>query len=65
MITTLLLLLLLFLLVGVPTAYALAASAIAVIWLEGIPLTIAVQRMIAGVQSFPLLAILCSSWRAR
>lgn len=57
MITTLLLLLLLFLLVGVPTAYALAASAIAVIWLEGIPLTIAVQRMIAGVQSFPLLAI--------
>ncbi|MEQ9570989.1 MAG: TRAP transporter large permease [Nitratireductor sp.] len=57
MIATLLLLLLLLLLVGVPTAYALAASAIAVIWLEGIPLTIAVQRMTAGVQSFPLLAI--------
>ncbi|EKF20441.1 TRAP transporter large permease [Nitratireductor pacificus] len=57
MIVSLLLLLLLFLLVGVPTAYALAASAIVVIWLEGIPLTIAVQRMTAGVQSFPLLAI--------
>ncbi len=57
MIATLLLVLLLLLLVGVPTAYALAASAIAVIWLEGIPLTIAVQRMTAGVQSFPLLAI--------
>ncbi|WP_322990531.1 TRAP transporter large permease [Hoeflea sp.] len=45
------------LLIGVPTAYALAASAIAVIWLEGIPLTIAVQRMTSGLQSFPLLAI--------
>ncbi|TYB87895.1 TRAP transporter large permease [Oceaniovalibus sp. ACAM 378] len=57
MIVTLLLLLVLFLLIGVPTAFALAASSMAVIWLEGIPLTIAVQRMTAGVQSFPLLAI--------
>lgn len=57
MIVALLLLMVLFLLIGVPTAFALAASSIAVIWLEGIPLTIAVQRMTAGVQSFPLLAI--------
>ncbi|MCZ4289931.1 TRAP transporter large permease [Hoeflea alexandrii] len=57
MIVTLVLVLVLMLLIGVPTAYALAASAIAVIWLEGIPLTIAVQRMTSGLQSFPLLAI--------
>ncbi|MBB4017519.1 C4-dicarboxylate transporter DctM subunit [Chelatococcus caeni] len=45
------------LMIGVPTAYALAGSALLAIWWDGIPLTVAAQRIAAGVQSFPLLAI--------
>lgn len=45
------------LIVGTPIAIAMIASAGLVIWLEGIPLTIVAQRVYAGLQSFPLLAI--------
>ena len=45
------------LIVGTPIAMAMIASAGLVIWLEGIPLTIVAQRVYAGLQSFPLLAI--------
>ena len=43
--------------VGTPIAIAMIASAGLVIWLEGIPLTIVAQRVFAGLQSFPLLAV--------
>jgi C4-dicarboxylate transporter DctM subunit len=42
---------------GTPIAIAMIASASLVIWLEGIPLTIVAQRVFAGLQSFPLLAV--------
>lgn len=45
------------LVIGVPIAYAIAGSALYTIWGEGIPLTVVAQRVAAGVQSFPLLAI--------
>lgn len=45
------------LVLGVPIAYALAGASIFIIWDQGIPLTIVAQRVSAGVQSFPLLAI--------
>lgn len=45
-------------LVEVPIAFALAASALAFLWLDGtVPLTVIVQRMASGLDSFPLLAI--------
>ena len=47
----------LLLLVGTPIAVAMIASAGLVIFLEGIPLTIVAQRVVAGLQSFPLLAV--------
>ncbi len=44
--------------IEVPIAFALAASAVAWLTLESpIPLTIVVQRMASGLDSFPLLAI--------
>jgi C4-dicarboxylate transporter DctM subunit len=42
---------------GTPIAIAMIASSGLVIWLEGIPLTIVAQRVYAGLQSFPLLAV--------
>jgi tripartite ATP-independent transporter DctM subunit len=45
------------LIVGTPIAIAMIAASGLVIWLEGIPLTIMAQRVYAGLQSFPLLAI--------
>lgn len=42
---------------GTPIAVAMIGSAALVIWLEGIPLTIVAQRVYAGLQSFPLLAV--------
>jgi C4-dicarboxylate transporter DctM subunit len=45
------------LLVGTPIAIAMIAAAGLVIWIEGIPLTIVAQRVYAGLQSFPLLAV--------
>ncbi|MCB1991620.1 MAG: TRAP transporter large permease subunit, partial [Geminicoccaceae bacterium] len=44
--------------IEVPIAFALAASAVVWLTLESpIPLTIVVQRMASGLDSFPLLAI--------
>src|SRR5829696_9566135 len=45
------------LLIGTPIAIAMIASSALVIWTEGIPLTIVAQRVFAGLQSFPLLAV--------
>ena len=36
---------------------AMIAASGLVIWIEGIPLTVAAQRVFAGLQSFPLLAV--------
>jgi tripartite ATP-independent transporter DctM subunit len=44
--------------IGVPIAFAMAASAIGVLWAgTNVPLIIAVQRIYAGADSFSLLAI--------
>jgi len=45
------------LLVGTPIALAMIAASALVIWNEGIPLTVVAQRVFAGLQSFPLLAV--------
>lgn len=45
------------LLFGTPIAIAMIGASGLVIWLEGIPLTIVAQRVFAGLQSFPLLAV--------
>lgn len=42
---------------GTPIAIAMIAASSLVIWQEGIPLTIVAQRVFAGLQSFPLLAV--------
>ncbi len=43
--------------VGTPVAFALGIAAVTAFWFEGLPLTIAFQRIIAGVNVFSLLAI--------
>ena len=44
--------------IEVPVAFALALSSLGVIWLDAaVPLTIVVQRMASGIESFPFLAI--------
>ena len=45
------------LLIGLPIALAMLGSSMLVIGLEGIPLSLVAQRVVTGVQSFPLLAI--------
>ncbi|TXL65428.1 TRAP transporter large permease [Zeimonas arvi] len=45
------------LLAGLPIAIAMMGSSLLVILIEGIPLSVVAQRVITGVQSFPLLAI--------
>lgn len=45
------------LLFGTPIAISMIAASGLVIWMEGIPLTIVAQRVFAGLQSFPLLAV--------
>jgi C4-dicarboxylate transporter, DctM subunit len=45
------------LLFGTPIALAMIAASALVIWNEGIPLTVVAQRVFAGLQSFPLLAV--------
>lgn len=45
------------LLVGLPIALAMLGSSLLVIGLEGVPLSLVAQRVVTGVQSFPLLAI--------
>lgn len=47
----------LLLLTGLPIALAMLGSSMLVIGLEGIPLSLVAQRVVTGVQSFPLLAI--------
>lgn len=47
----------LLLVVGTPIAVAMIAASGFMIWLDGIPLTIVAQRVAAGMQSFPLLAV--------
>lgn len=45
------------LIIGLPIALAMMGSSLLVILLEGFPLSVVAQRMITGIQSFPLLAI--------
>ncbi len=45
------------LLTGLPIALAMMGSSLLVILVEGFPLSVVAQRIITGVQSFPLLAI--------
>lgn len=56
-IATLLILFLVLLVVGVPVALAMGLTSIAVAFLLDIPLSMLAQRMVAGINSFPLLAI--------
>lgn len=55
--TVLLIAFTLLLLSGLPIALAMLGSSMLVIGLEGIPLSLVAQRVVTGVQSFPLLAI--------
>ena len=57
MLTILLLVFVALLLIGVPIGLAMLGSAMLVIGIEGIPLSVVAQRVATGVQSFPLLAI--------
>src|SRR5919112_2538662 len=45
------------LIIGTPIAIAMIAASGLVVWNEEIPLTIVAQRVFAGLQSFPLLAV--------
>ena len=47
----------LLLLIGLPIALAMMGASLLVIVWEGIPLSVVAQRVVTGVQSFPLLAI--------
>ena len=48
---------LLFLLLGVPVAFSIALSCIATYWIEGFPVELAFQNMVAGMNIFSFLAI--------
>ena len=43
--------------IGLPVAFALAIASLATFWWEGLPLMIAFQRIVSGVNVFSLLAI--------
>jgi tripartite ATP-independent transporter DctM subunit len=43
--------------VGVPVAIAIGAAAFLGLWMSGVPLLVIPQRMIAGIDSFSLLAV--------
>ena len=45
------------LLIGLPIALAMMGASLLVIGIEGIPMSVVAQRVVTGVQSFPLLAI--------
>ncbi len=46
------------LVIELPVGFALALSSLGVVWFEGtVPITILVQRMASGIESFPFLAI--------
>ena len=47
----------LLLVIGLPIALAMMGASLAVIMWEGFPLSVVAQRVVTGVQSFPLLAI--------
>ncbi len=47
----------LLLVIGLPIALAMLGASLAVVLWEGIPLSVVAQRVVTGVQSFPLLAI--------
>lgn len=57
MLTFLLLAFCALLLVGVPIGFAMLGSALLVIGIEGIPLSVVAQRVSTSAQSFPLLAV--------
>lgn len=48
---------LLMLVVGVPIIFAIGISSVAALWILDVDLVVLAQRMVAGTQSFPLLAI--------
>ncbi|MFL8938349.1 TRAP transporter large permease [Rossellomorea oryzaecorticis] len=56
-IATLIVLFLVFLVIGVPVALAMGLTSMVVAFLLDIPMSVLAQRMVAGVNSFPLLAI--------
>ncbi len=43
--------------IGLPVAFALGVAALATFWYEGLPLVVAFQRLVSGVNVFSLLAI--------
>ena len=53
------------LVVGLPIALAMLGASLARRGLEGFPLSVVAQRVVTGVQSFPLLASRCSRWPVR
>ncbi len=57
MITVLVLGFVVLVLLGSPVAIALGLSSLAAIWYEGMPLALVVQKMVASIDSFILLAI--------
>jgi tripartite ATP-independent transporter DctM subunit len=57
MLTILLCVFVLLLLVGVPIGFAMLGSAMLVIALDGIPVSVVAQRVATSAQSFPLLAV--------
>jgi C4-dicarboxylate transporter DctM subunit len=48
---------LLFLLIGVPVAIAIALASVFVLYMNDMPLILATQRMFAGTDTFPLIAV--------
>ncbi len=43
--------------IGVPVAFALGVAAVSAFWFEGLPLIIAFQRIVSGINVFSLMAI--------
>ncbi|MGI9478581.1 MAG: TRAP transporter large permease [Hyphomicrobiaceae bacterium] len=43
--------------IGVPVAFALGVAAVTAFWFEGLPLIIAFQRIVSGINVFSLMAI--------
>ena len=43
--------------IGVPVAFALAVAAVTAFFVEGLPLVVAFQRIISGINVFSLMAI--------
>lgn len=48
---------LIFMLLGIPVAIAIGLASLVVLMKEGMPLTVLVQRMFAGTDTFPLIAV--------